>query len=149
MIWPKLTAERDWEEKIYFYYCECVYVGPQGRLVRNGKLRKGRVIFQKHVTSVTVVKAHCNTHMPRRHFILFYFICFSFFLFSGNVFLPVTQSNGYVFNWLFCAPHFTVHRFTEHHIWSVSPQEALLPCPTAPSLAVLAQQRAHIKKTSS
>ena len=44
----------------------------------------------------------------------------------------------------FCAPHHN----TEHHVWSVSPQEAPLPSLRAPSLAPLAQQdSSHQERT--
>lgn len=61
--------------------------------------------------------------------------------------LPVIQTKGSVFTCLLCA----LQHFTEHHLYliSFSTGGAVLPSPTAPSLAMLAQQRANIKKTSS
>ncbi len=71
--------------------------GAQGRIVRNRKFREGRVIFQKHLASFTVLKAHCHTQT----FILSLFFC----SFQGSFLLPVAQTIGYVFICPFCAPH--------------------------------------------
>lgn len=135
---PRLTLQREIGRKHIFNIVSVYMWGSQGRKVRNGKLRNGNIsktsCFFHHLKG-----ALPHTNLPR-------WLSFSLgFFFQEYFSLPVTQTKDYVFICLFCAPH----HFTEHHIWSVSPREALLPSPTAPSLAPLAQQRAHIKKTSS
>lgn len=129
----------DWtyKERLKFFYdwTECVHECSTTEDSNKWKTQKWLYNFTNTFCFFTVLKAHRHTQTFELSGISFSF--FSLF--------PETQTKGYI---CIC-PFFVRHCYSEHRIWSVSPQETLLPSPTAPSLALLAQHRGHIKKTSS
>lgn len=80
---PRLTLQREIGRKHIFFIIVSVYMwGSQGRKVRNGKLRNGRAIFQKHLASFTVLNVHCHMQTFQDDF---HFLCF---FFSGRLLPP-------------------------------------------------------------